>query len=181
MRGLEVTENASLTTILIALMLADETMGHKLLIINGSSDFHKKVMEATLTANSFQDKMMQREFLRKKERIENERKNSLQVEEELSPNAQILSPILRQLMQSQSKMQPKSDFACQWCGRTRKRILSACAIRLAFENRGGCIFHSHHLPKWAHDTPKFFSKQPINTKASAIDVTEKLNLPCLTS
>ena len=183
-RGLAVTENASLTTISIALMLADETMGHKPLVINGSPDFHKKAMEAALTANlpiSFQDKMMQREFERKKERIENERKNSLQVEEELSPNAQILSPILRQLMQSQSKMQPKSDFACQWCGRTRKRILSACAIRLAFENRGGCIFHSHHLPKWAHDTPKFFSKQPINTKASAIAVTEKLNLPCLTS
>lgn len=59
-------------------MLADETMGHKPLIINGSPDFHKKVMEAALTANlpiSFQDKMMQREFERKKERIENERKN----------------------------------------------------------------------------------------------------------
>ena len=68
-RGLEVTENASLTTILIALMLADETMGHKPLIINGSPDFHKKVMETTLEANlpiSFQDKMMQREFVRQK-------------------------------------------------------------------------------------------------------------------
>ena len=26
----------------------------------------------------------------------------------------------------------------------------------AFANRGGCIFHSHHLPKWAHDDPKTF-------------------------
>ncbi|MGD7478563.1 hypothetical protein ACQCQL_26445, partial [Ralstonia pseudosolanacearum] len=26
----------------------------------------------------------------------------------------------------------------------------------AFEKRGGCIFHSHHLPKWAHDDPKKF-------------------------
>ena len=25
-----------------------------------------------------------------------------------------------------------------------------------FENRGGCIFHSHHLPKWAHDDSKIF-------------------------
>ena len=26
----------------------------------------------------------------------------------------------------------------------------------AYENRGGCIFHSHHLPKWANDDPKNF-------------------------
>ena len=26
----------------------------------------------------------------------------------------------------------------------------------AFEKRGGCIFHSHRLPKWAHDDPKKF-------------------------
>ena len=26
----------------------------------------------------------------------------------------------------------------------------------AFSNRGGCIFHSHHLPKWAKDDPKKF-------------------------
>ena len=76
-RGIEVTENASHTTISIALMLADEAMGHKPLIINGSPDFHKKVMEATLEANlpiSFQDKMMQREFIRQKEIKENDRK-----------------------------------------------------------------------------------------------------------
>ena len=28
----------------------------------------------------------------------------------------------------------------------------------AFESRGGCIFHSHHLPKWAKDDPKKFFK-----------------------
>lgn len=28
----------------------------------------------------------------------------------------------------------------------------------AFTNRGACIFHSHHLPKWAHDAPKIFSQ-----------------------
>ena len=26
----------------------------------------------------------------------------------------------------------------------------------AFANRGGCIFHSQHLPKWAHNDPKIF-------------------------
>ena len=69
------TENASLTTISIALMLADETMGHKLLIINVSPEFH--IMETTLEANlpiSFQDKMLQREFVRQKGIIENVRK-----------------------------------------------------------------------------------------------------------
>ena len=71
------TENASHMTIAIALMLANETMGHKPLNIKGTPEFHKRVMEATLEANlpiSFQDKMMQREFLRQKERIENARK-----------------------------------------------------------------------------------------------------------
>ena len=28
----------------------------------------------------------------------------------------------------------------------------------AFESRGGCIFHAHHLPKWAKDDPKKFFK-----------------------
>ena len=28
----------------------------------------------------------------------------------------------------------------------------------AFAHRGGCIFHAHHLPKWAHDDPKNFFK-----------------------
>ena len=28
----------------------------------------------------------------------------------------------------------------------------------AFENRGGCIFHFHHLPKWAKNDPKKFFK-----------------------
>jgi hypothetical protein len=76
--GIEVTKNASLTTIAIALMLADETMEHKPLIINGSPDFHKKVMEATLEANlpiSFQDKMTQRTLERKLADRENARKN----------------------------------------------------------------------------------------------------------
>ena len=26
----------------------------------------------------------------------------------------------------------------------------------AYENRGACVFHSHHLPKWAHNDPKKF-------------------------
>ena len=71
-KGIEVTEGASLTTISIALMLADEVLGHKPLIINGSPDFHKRLLEATMQANlsiSFQDKLMQRELeLRRSEK-----------------------------------------------------------------------------------------------------------------
>ena len=76
-RGIEVTENFSHTTISIALMLAAETMGHQPLIINGSPDFHKTVLEVALHDNlpiSFQDKLMQRAFEQKKVDQENERK-----------------------------------------------------------------------------------------------------------
>ena len=44
-RGIEVTENASTTTLSIALMLATETMNNQPLIINGSPDFHKSVLQ----------------------------------------------------------------------------------------------------------------------------------------
>ena len=76
-RGLEVTENASSTTISIALMLADETMEHKPLMMNGSAQFRKKVLEATVKANlpiSFQNKLMQRELERRRKMIEDERR-----------------------------------------------------------------------------------------------------------
>ena len=75
-RGLEVTENASLTTISIALMLADEAMGHKPLIISGSPEFRKKVLEIAVHANlpiSFQDNLLQNEFEQQKEDEENKR------------------------------------------------------------------------------------------------------------
>ena len=75
--GFEVTENASLTTISIALMLANESMNHKPLIISGSSDFKKSVIQSAIFANlsvSFADKLMQNEFIHQKEIIENDRK-----------------------------------------------------------------------------------------------------------
>ena len=50
-REIEVTQNASLTTISIALMLTDEAIGHKPLVIQGSPDFHRLVLETALEAN----------------------------------------------------------------------------------------------------------------------------------
>ena len=222
-RGLAVTENASLTTISIALMLADETMGHKPLVINGSPDFHKKVMEAALTANlpiSFQDKMMQREFERKKERIENERKNFTasggriiskrpNIKPHTSPTyaksiedvtkVGFCLPTLSQLpvVRSESKgtdlLLPDDEscvldeFTKEYYQRVRwdfslerKRFARLTADKIldnmtetlaqlsakthveyinreeAFAQRGGCIFHAHHLPKWAKNDPKKF-------------------------
>ena len=69
--GIEVTENASTTTLSIALMLASETMNHQPLIINGSPDFHKAVLQTALPANlpvTFADRLLQKEFQRLKER-----------------------------------------------------------------------------------------------------------------
>ena len=68
-RGIEVTDNASLTTIAIALMLANEAMEHKPLIVNDSATFCKSVLMAATQANlnlSFQGKLMQRAFEQKK-------------------------------------------------------------------------------------------------------------------
>ena len=43
----------------------------------------------------------------------------------------------------------------------------------AFEKRGGCIFHSHRLPKWAHDDPKKFSKTAIGQLRNALPFCRK--------
>ena len=65
-------ENFSHTTITIALMLADKALNHQPLIINGSPDFHKAVLQVALENNlsiSFHDKLMQGTFeLRKREK-----------------------------------------------------------------------------------------------------------------
>ena len=222
-RGIEVTENASLTTISIALMLADETMGHKPLIINGTPEFHKKVMEATLEANlsiSFQDKMMQREFIRQKERKENDRKKFIasggriitkrpnpksrpspthakSIEDATKDGFRLPTLSQRSLVYTESRgtdlllqtdesngmddlakecyQHVRWDFSDE---RTRLARLTAKKIleniseakaeqpalshveyinrENAFAQRGGCIFQSHRLPKWAHDNPKNF-------------------------
>ena len=79
-RGIEVTENFSHTTIAIALMLADKTLNHQPLIINGSPDFHKTVLQVALEDNltiSFQDKLMQETFELRKRENENERRKFL--------------------------------------------------------------------------------------------------------
>mgnify|MGYP002858167980 CR=1 FL=1 len=76
-QGIEVTENASTTTLSIALMLAAETMNNQPLVINGSPEFHKAVLQTALLANlpiTFADRLLQKEFERLKERKANDDK-----------------------------------------------------------------------------------------------------------
>ena len=61
-------------------MLADKALNHQPLIINGSPDFHKAVLQVALENNlfiSFQDKLMQGTFEMRKREQENERRNFL--------------------------------------------------------------------------------------------------------
>ena len=222
-RGIEVTDNASLTTISIALLLADKAMDHQPLVINGSSAFRKSVLQTSIQDNlpvSFQDKNLQREFLRQKEKIENERKNFVanggtiisarpNTQSHTSPShaksiqdvtkVGFCLPTLSQLpvVRSESKgtdlLLPDDEscvldeFTKEYYQRVRwdfslerKRFARLTADKIldnmtetlaqlsakthveyinreeAFAQRGGCIFHSHHLPKWAHNDPKKF-------------------------
>ena len=114
-RGIEVTENASTTTLSVALMLAAETMNNQPLIIHGSPDFHKAVLQTALLANlpiTFADRLLQKEFERLKERKADDDKKFIAnggIIVTKRPNPKL---VLRQLMQKQSKMQSKTDFAC---------------------------------------------------------------------
>ncbi|MBR0290071.1 MAG: MobA/MobL family protein [Selenomonadaceae bacterium] len=140
-RGIEVTDNASLTTIAIALMLADELTQHKPLIVNGSATFCKSVLIAAVQANlnlSFQDKLVQRAFQQKKA----EQDISLELDQ-----SALLSTkkILENVAEAQKQQSAVSHV--EYINREK-----------AYENRGGCIFQFHHLPKWAHDEPKKFFK-----------------------
>ena len=221
--GIEITENASPTTISIALMLAGETMNHQPLIISGSPDFKKSVLQTAILANlpvSFADKLMQKEFIHQKEIIENDRKKFVADGGTLiskRPNSQpvitpthastietatkigLRLPTLSQLNLVHSESQGTDlllqddesrqleQFAKDLCHNVRwnfsderkklaewtaKKILERIEDTMdyisasshveyinrekAFANRGGCIFASHHLPKWAKNDPKKF-------------------------
>ena len=224
-QGIEVTEKASPTTLAIALMLADEKMEHKPLIISGSPAFKKSILNAALISNlpiTFDDKLLQNEFLKQKELLKNERKkfvansgvifNKRPIPQsftsrissktiETATSKGLCLPTLSQLplVPSESdatdlllspdesdKLEQLSKNCCnnvRWdFSDERKRLAKWSAEKIleridekldhvfasshveyinrekAFESRGGCIFHSHHLPKWTKDDPKKFFK-----------------------
>ena len=75
--GIEVSQNASETTIAIALLLSHQAMNNQPLILHGSPQFQKAVLQAAIQDDlpvSFADKLTQNEFLRLKEVLALERK-----------------------------------------------------------------------------------------------------------
>ena len=76
--GIEVSDNASPTTLAIALLLAYNSMNHQPLVISGSDDFKETVIKAAVLADlplSFADPALQSLFLQRTKLLYNERKN----------------------------------------------------------------------------------------------------------
>ncbi|MBR0288369.1 MAG: hypothetical protein IJQ82_05265 [Selenomonadaceae bacterium] len=223
-RGIEVTENASTTTLSIALMLAAETMNNQPLIIHGSPDFHKAILQTALLANlpvTFADRPLQKEFEHLKERKANddkkfisnggiiitERPNSksgIAATHEKSiedatkeglrlPTTYSQLPLVHSESKGTDMLLPDDesgeleefakdcykhvrwDFSSEQARLakfTANKILENISETMeqhsamshveyinrekAYAKRGGCIFHAHRLPKWAHDDPKKF-------------------------
>ena len=134
-RGIDVSPNASETTIATALLLAYETMHHQPLIINGSEEFKKSVLKTAILQDlpiSFDDISMQREFMHYKFVDYPERKK-------------LAVQTARKILERVQKKQTDSQAHVEYINRER-----------AFAHRGECIFHTHRLPKWAKDDPKKF-------------------------
>ena len=131
--GIELTKNASEETIATALVLAYETMNHQPFIINGSEKFKKAVLKTAVLQDlpiSFDDLTMQNDFLRYKEIDYPDRKK-------------FAIHTAQKILQHIEKTNAQSHL--EYINRER-----------AFTNRGACIFHFHHLPKWAKNDPKKF-------------------------
>ncbi|MBO4779241.1 MAG: MobA/MobL family protein [Selenomonadaceae bacterium] len=134
-KGIDVSLNASETTIATALLLAYETMHHQPLIINGSEEFKKSVLKTAILQDlpiSFDDLIMQREFMHYKFTDYPERKK-------------LAVQTARKILERVQKKQIDSQAHVEYINRER-----------AFAQRGECIFHAHRLPKWAKDDPKKF-------------------------
>ena len=134
-KGIEVSYNASETTIATALLLAYETMHHQPLIINGSEEFKKSVLKTAILQDlpiSFDDLITQREFIHYKFIDYPERKK-------------LAVDTARKILERLQKKQTEAQAHVEYINRER-----------AFTQRGECIFHAHRLPNWAHDDPKKF-------------------------
>ena len=132
-RGIEVTQSASEETIAIALVLASHLINHQSLIIHGSDDFKRAVLKTAILQDlpiSFDDLTMQNDFLRYKEVDYPDRKK-------------FAINTAQKILQHIEKTNAQSHL--EYINRER-----------AYENYGACIFHSHHLPKWAKNDPKKF-------------------------
>lgn len=156
-QGIEVTEKASLTTTAIALMLAAEKLKKQPLIVAGTQNFVQSVLEAAVTFNlelEFANKNMQNEYRRRKTKWDIERwKNKTQTEsladKNQSEQLKIVIQTVQEILERENGKQKdiNAESHVEYINREK-----------AYESRGGCIFHAHHLPKWAKDDPKKFFK-----------------------
>ena len=134
-KGIDVSLNASETTIATALVLAYETMHHQPLIINGSEEFKKSVLKTAILQDlpiAFDDLITQREFMHYKFIDYPERKK-------------LAVDTARKILERVQKKQMDAQTHVEYINRER-----------AYAQRGECIFHAHHLPKWAKNDPKKF-------------------------
>lgn len=137
-RGIEVTEKATEETIATALVLASQTMDNQPLILHGTEEFKKKALKVAVLKDlpiSFDDISFQRDFIHYKCGDYPDRKKFT------------LHTAKKIMEQQEKKKQMRAESHLQYINREE-----------AFTNRGACIFHSHHLPKWAKDDPKIFFK-----------------------
>ena len=141
-KGITVTNKPSPTTFAIALKIADETYKHQPLVINGSDNFKKKVINAAslfqLNIN-FDDENLQKEFLRKK----NLNRKNMPSEQQKQYSLETAKEIIKRIVESNAQVFASSHV--DYINREK-----------AFSQRGDCFFHAHHLPKWADDDPKKF-------------------------
>ena len=135
-RGIEVTEKATEETIAIALVLASQTMDNQPLILHGSDEFKKEALKVGIQKDlpiSFDDISFQRDFIHYKSGNYPDRKKFA------------IRTAHKILEGEEKKKQMQAESHLQYINREE-----------AFSNRGACIFHSHHLPKWANGDPKKF-------------------------
>ena len=135
-RGIEVTQNASEETIAIALVLATQTMDNQPLILRGSDEFKKEALKTAVLKDlpiAFDDLSFQRDFIHYKCGDYPDRKKF----------AIVTAQKILEQEEKQKHMNAQDHF--QYINREE-----------AYSNRGACIFHSHHLPKWANNDPKKF-------------------------
>ena len=141
-KGITVTNKPSPTTFAIALKIANETYKHQPLVINGSDNFKKKVINAAslfqLNIN-FDDENLQKEFLRKK----NLNRKNMPSEQQKQYSLDTAKEIIKRIVESNAHVFASSHV--DYINREK-----------AFAKRGDCVFHSHKLPLWANDDPKKF-------------------------
>ena len=162
--GIEISKNASPTTISIALMFASETMNHQPLILHGSPEFQEAVLGATVQDEleiTFADPLLQTEFNHRKEELENERRKFVANSDVPTLSELAVVPPESEAVERKRLAKWTAQKILERIEETQDSVFAASHVEYinrerAFAQRGGCFFHSHHLPKWAKGDPKKF-------------------------